>query len=101
MAREAAADDSEPVTWLAEYLRLDTTNPPGHERRATAFFRRLLHREGVDTRLFVSPEGRESLYARLEAANGAGAPLVLLHHIDAVPAVLEALRVAVGVFASE
>ena len=80
-----AADSGEALRWLADYIRLDTSNPPGNESLATAYFRRLLHAEGIDTRLFVSPSGRESLYARLEARRDNGRSLVLLHHLDVVP----------------
>lgn len=80
---------SEAGRWLQSYVRIDTTNPPGNERRAAIFLADVLHREGIGTRLLVSPGGRTSLYARLEAedaATGSGsAPLVLLHHIDVVP----------------
>ncbi len=76
---------AEPVRWLADYIRIDTTNPPGDEHRAAAYLRRILHAEGVATRLLVSPEGRPSLYARLDSGHEGGA-LVLHHHMDVVPA---------------
>ena len=85
---------SEPATWLRDYLRIDTTTPRG-EAAAASFLAEILHREGIETRLLVSPGGRTSLYARLEApapsaasaAEPVGKPgaLVLLHHIDVVP----------------
>ena len=83
----------EPARWLRDYIRIDTTNPPGAERRAAGYLAGILHREGIPTRLLVSPEGRTSLYARLwsehragrpRSGRGAGAP-VLLHHLDVVP----------------
>lgn len=81
-----ASELSEPATWLRSYIRIDTTSPAG-ESEAASYLASVLHREGIATRLLVSPEGRTSLYARLEAA-GAGpkkGALVLLHHIDVVP----------------
>lgn len=85
-AEAAAAASNEPISWLAEYLALDTSNPPGNEERAVAFLRRVLHAEGVSTRLFVSPDGRPSLYARLPASQEPGkGTIVLLHHMDVVP----------------
>jgi acetylornithine deacetylase/succinyl-diaminopimelate desuccinylase-like protein len=90
-AAPSAAQDrlSEPSRWLRDYVRIDTTNPPGDEHRAVAFLAAILHREGIPTRLLVSPGGRTSLYARLEATvppreRRPGA-LVLLHHTDVVP----------------
>ncbi len=83
-------DLSEAARWLRAYLRIDTTDPPGHEERGAAYLADLLHREGIATTTLVSPEGRTSLYARLRASPSAGTPpagpLILLHHIDVVPA---------------
>ncbi|HSL82525.1 MAG TPA: M20/M25/M40 family metallo-hydrolase, partial [Thermoanaerobaculia bacterium] len=88
-ARDDPAALSEAGRWLQAYVRIDTTNPPGGERRAASFLAGLLHREGIATRLLVSPAGRTSLYARLEAegspAGASAGPLVLLHHLDVVP----------------
>jgi acetylornithine deacetylase/succinyl-diaminopimelate desuccinylase-like protein len=75
---------AEPARWLAEYLRIDTTNPPGNEGQAAAFLARLLHGRGVATQRLISPGGRTSLYARLEAANAREPGLLLLHHVDVV-----------------
>jgi acetylornithine deacetylase/succinyl-diaminopimelate desuccinylase-like protein len=81
---------SRAARWLQAYLQIDTTDPPGHEERGAAFLADILHREGIATTLLVSPTGRTSLYARLRASPAAGAPvggpLILLHHIDVVPA---------------
>jgi len=90
-AREPSPADpslSEAARWLRGYLRIDTTNPPGGEAKATRYLASILHREGIATRTFFSPEGRASLYARLEGAAdptvaGDGA-LLLLHHTDVV-----------------
>jgi acetylornithine deacetylase/succinyl-diaminopimelate desuccinylase-like protein len=80
---------SEAGRWLRGYVRIDTTNPPGGERRAASYLAEILHREGIATRLLVSTAGRTSLYARLEAdrppAGPSAGPLVLLHHMDVVP----------------
>lgn len=86
-AAEVRAQPPEALDWLVEYLQIDTTNPPGGEQAAAEFFRRVLHREGIATRLLVSSTGRVNLYARLEpddARADAGA-LVLTHHMDVVP----------------
>lgn len=90
-AREPSPADpplSEAARWLQGYLRIDTTNPPGGEAKATRYLASILHREGIPTRTFFGPEGRASLYARLEGAAdpavaGDGA-LLLLHHTDVV-----------------
>jgi acetylornithine deacetylase/succinyl-diaminopimelate desuccinylase-like protein len=82
---------------LAAYLAIDTTNPPGNERAGAELLAGLLRAAGIEPQRFVSPRGRVNLLARLEAtpraqsgAAGGDAPpvgtLVLLHHIDTVPA---------------
>ncbi len=87
----AAPPEPETVSWLREYLQIDTTNPPGNEREAAEFLAGILEREGIDSRVLSSPLARSSLYARLEATtDGAGddddGALVLMHHIDVVAA---------------
>ena len=46
---------SEPARWLQQYLRIDTTLPPGRGHLAAAFLAGILHREGIATRLLVPP----------------------------------------------
>ncbi len=77
----------EQAAWLQEYLRIDTSNPPGQEHRSAAFLAYLLNRERIETRILVSPGGRSNLWARLPAARPSGRGAVLLtHHMDVVPA---------------
>src|SRR5690242_6417299 len=53
------------VQWEQEYLRIDTTNPPGNETRAAAFYKQILDQEGIETRVFEYAPGRADLWARL------------------------------------
>ncbi|MFQ5526040.1 MAG: M20/M25/M40 family metallo-hydrolase [Thermoanaerobaculia bacterium] len=85
-ARESQAAPPEVLGWFSSYLEINTTNPPGREDQAAALLRGILHREGIPTRLLVSPAGRTSLYARLEPSEPGGGALVLTHHMDVVPA---------------
>jgi acetylornithine deacetylase/succinyl-diaminopimelate desuccinylase-like protein len=75
----------ETVRLLADYLRIDTTNPPGNEMRAVRFMAELLEREGIEHTIFESRPGRGNLYARLKGS-AAKRPLILLNHTDVVPA---------------
>jgi len=75
----------EAVALLTNYVRIDTTNPPGNEARAADFFARILEKEGIDFKVFDSAPGRAVLYARLKG-NGRKRPLILLNHSDVVPA---------------
>jgi len=73
------------LAWMQEYLRIDTTNPPGHEMRAVAFYKRILDEEGIENRVFEYAPGRGDLWARLphDTAQGQG-PIILLNHMDVV-----------------
>ena len=53
------------VTWMQEYLRIDTTNPPGNEMRAVSFYKKILDQEGIENRAFEYTPGRGDLWARL------------------------------------
>ncbi|MFN2443620.1 MAG: M20/M25/M40 family metallo-hydrolase [Thermoanaerobaculia bacterium] len=70
---------------LVEYLRLDTSNPPGNETRGAEFFRRIFEAEGIESRLIGEDPARQSIWARIPSGKQAPA-LLLLHHIDVVPA---------------
>lgn len=69
-------------------MQLDTTNPPGNEIAAARFLSHVLEREGIASRIIESAPGRANLYARIEGS-GDGKALVLLHHMDVVPASAE------------
>ena len=75
------------VTWLQEYLRIDTTNPPGNEMRTVAFYKRILDQEGIENRVFEYTLGRGDLWARIPhttSASEAKRPIILLNHMDVV-----------------
>ena len=76
---------SEAAGWLLGYLRIDTSNPPGNERRAAEYLAAILAREGIASRLWLSPGGRANLSARLTSPRSGGRALLLLHHMDVVP----------------
>ncbi|MFP6626046.1 MAG: M20/M25/M40 family metallo-hydrolase [Deltaproteobacteria bacterium] len=71
---------------LSRYLATDTTNPPGNEIVGARFLAAVLESEGIEARIYESAPGRGNLYARLKG-NGEKRPLILLSHIDVVPAV--------------
>lgn len=77
---------------LAEYLRVRTVNPPGHETEGARWLQQLLARDGIESEIYESSPGRGNLYARLRGT-GAKRPLILLSHIDVVPATAEAWQV--------
>ena len=77
--------DREAEDALVEYLRVDTTNPPGNETSGARFLQALLNRNGMDATLIGDDPKRQSLYFRMKSGTNEKA-LVLLHHIDVVAA---------------
>ncbi|MEZ0374895.1 MAG: M20 family metallopeptidase, partial [Candidatus Sericytochromatia bacterium] len=75
----------EAVYLLRDYLKIDTTNPPGHEMATAKFLKAILDREGIENQIFDLGDGRANLMAVLHG-DGSKRPLVLLHHMDVVPA---------------
>jgi acetylornithine deacetylase/succinyl-diaminopimelate desuccinylase-like protein len=71
---------------LSDYIRINTTNPPGGEEAGAVFLREALKREGIESSFYDAGDGRVSMSARLPATVHRGhKPLVLLNHIDVVP----------------
>jgi acetylornithine deacetylase/succinyl-diaminopimelate desuccinylase-like protein len=73
---------------LTEYVRIDTSNPPGDTTKAADWLAAIFAREGIPTTRYVSAPGKAIIYARLKATvvPPAGKAIVLLHHMDVVPA---------------
>ena len=78
--------DAEAEQALIQYIRIDTSNPPGNETAGAKFLQELLVKEGIEARLVGSDPNRQSVYARLSSGTSEKA-LLLLHHIDVVPVV--------------
>jgi acetylornithine deacetylase/succinyl-diaminopimelate desuccinylase-like protein len=80
--------DSEAQRTLSEYLKVNTTNPPGNELKAAIFLKNILDREGIPAQILDTVElgpGRANLYARLKG-NGSKKSIALVNHMDVVPA---------------
>jgi len=89
-----SAVTEEATALLTDYIRINTTNPPGGEEAGAVFLRDVLAREGIDATLHDAGNGRISISARLAASDGVVAkPIVLLSHIDVVPVEAEHWRV--------
>jgi len=83
---EALAREAQSI--LADYLRVNTTNPPGNELLAARFLKAILEREGIEAQILDTTElgpNRANLYARLRG-NGTRKAIALVHHMDVVPA---------------
>jgi acetylornithine deacetylase/succinyl-diaminopimelate desuccinylase-like protein len=83
----ALAEES--VRVLADYLKINTTNPPGNELAGALYLKQILEREGIEATILdtaeLKPSGRANLYARVRG-NGSKRAIALVHHIDVVPA---------------
>jgi acetylornithine deacetylase/succinyl-diaminopimelate desuccinylase-like protein len=90
LCRDVHADQwdrlgEETADLLAELVQVDTQNPPGNETPAARVLARKLEADGVASEIFESSPQRGNLYARLPGS-GVGRPIVLLAHLDVVPA---------------
>lgn len=77
--------DREAEDVFAQFLKFDTTNPPGNETPAAEFLRAFLAKEGIEAKLIGSDPKRQAVYARLSSGTNEKA-LLLLSHLDTVPA---------------
>ncbi len=84
----AGQQSDEATRLLQEYVRIDTTNPPGDTRKTADFLDRIFNGEGIPVARFEPQPGKAIVLARLEATVSppAGKAILLLHHMDVVPA---------------
>ena len=81
---ESSDLQSQAVDWLQQYIRVDTINPPGNETAGARFLAEIFEAEGIPYEMVESAPGRGNIWARLKGGDEPG--LLLLHHIDVVPA---------------
>lgn len=74
----------EAVEILRNYIRINTTNPPGNELEAAHFLEAILRKEGVEAMVYESAPRRANLLGVCRGTNKAK-PLILLNHMDVVP----------------
>ena len=83
----AAAMQKEAEGWLADLIKINTSNPPGNEQLAAMYVVGVLAKEGVKAEMLDVAPGRSAVVARLQSsavANPAKA-LLLVAHLDTVP----------------
>lgn len=81
-----AALGDETAAFLAGYLAVDTTNPPGREAAGAAHLAAKLAEAGIPAEITEIAPGRANLVARVRAARPEAPPLCLLSHIDVASA---------------
>jgi acetylornithine deacetylase/succinyl-diaminopimelate desuccinylase-like protein len=72
---------------LSQYLRINTSNPPGNELATALWLKEVLAKEGIEGQVLDTAElgqGRANFYARLKG-QGQGKAIALVHHMDVVP----------------
>jgi len=84
-AQDWTAIQKEAIDILQQYLRIDTSNPPGTTTKAADFLAAILKKEGLPVVRHESKPGLAIIYSRLKGS-GPGKPILLLNHMDVVPA---------------
>jgi len=87
-APSASAQEEEATRLLQDYVRIDTSNPPGNTTKTADFLARIFARENIPVTRYESEPGKAIVIARLKSTVNppAGKPILLLHHMDVVPA---------------
>jgi acetylornithine deacetylase/succinyl-diaminopimelate desuccinylase-like protein len=71
---------------LSNYIKVNTSNPPGNEMPAARMLKEKFLRDGIPAAVFEASPGRGVLAARLRGRGKIHKALILLSHIDVVPA---------------
>jgi acetylornithine deacetylase/succinyl-diaminopimelate desuccinylase-like protein len=95
-AMAAAGADRDPVDWrslnaetlrhFSALLKIDTSNPPGHETPAAEYLQNVLRQEGIAVKLLAHDPSRANLVARIPASTPGNhaRPILILGHTDVV-----------------
>ncbi|HET7710338.1 MAG TPA: M20/M25/M40 family metallo-hydrolase [Thermoanaerobaculia bacterium] len=73
------------IRLLQQYVRIDTSNPPGNELEGARWLASLLEKNGIPYEIIEAAPRRANLYARIKGKSS-NSGLLLLNHIDVVPA---------------
>ena len=71
---------------LSDYIKIDTTDPPGNEKQSAEFLAGILKKEGFNPEVLSFNDKRANLVCRLRGSSSEK-PLLLLSHMDVVGAV--------------
>ena len=97
---DTSAIAKEAQGWLADLIKINTSNPPGNEQPAAAYLVKVLDKEGVKAEILDLGPGRSAVVARLRSSvlPDPSKALLLVAHMDVVPA--EKARWTVDPFAA-
>jgi len=93
---KAATDEA--IDYLSTLIQFNTVNPPGNELECAQYVAELLSKEGIEPTVLESEPKRGNVIARLKG-DGSKKPLLLMSHLDVVPA--ESSRWLVPPFSGE
>jgi acetylornithine deacetylase/succinyl-diaminopimelate desuccinylase-like protein len=81
---DAAQLHVDATQWLANLIRIDTTNPPGNEQATAIYLTGILEKEGMTPELLDVAPGRSAVVARLRssAVPDPARALLLVSHLD-------------------
>src|SRR5712664_4874693 len=84
---DTSAIAKEAQGWLADLVKINTSNPPGNEQIAAMYVAGVLAREGIKAELLDLTPGRSAVVARLQRSAVAepSRALLLVAHLDTVP----------------
>ncbi len=83
---DTSAIAKEAQSWLADLIKINTTNPPGNEQLAAMYIAGILEKEGIKSEILDLTPGRSALLARLKSTAMAdpSKALLLVAHMDVV-----------------
>ncbi|HVH69813.1 MAG TPA: M20/M25/M40 family metallo-hydrolase [Candidatus Dormibacteraeota bacterium] len=90
----SAAPQSDPPSiakeargWLADLIKINTSNPPGNEHVAAMYVSGVLQKEGIKAEILDLAPGRSAVVARLRSSvvPEPSKALLLVAHLDTVP----------------
>src|SRR5438094_4825144 len=75
------------LLWLADLIRINTSNPPGSEQLAAKYVAGVLQKEGIKAEILDLAPGRSAVVARLRSSvvPDPSKALLLVAHLDVVP----------------
>ena len=91
-ASTTSVNDPPPIarearSWLADLIKINTSNPPGNEQLAAMYVAGVLQKEGIKPEMLDLAPGRSAVVARLRSSvvPDPSKALLLVAHLDVVP----------------
>ncbi len=72
--------------FFQEFLKIDTTNPPGNEINKALFLQKKFDKEGINSEIIESDKNRGNFILKIRGTSENAPSLLLLSHLDVVPA---------------